>query len=400
MSIRRLFLLVVAWLSLVAGAAGKPVHLVLVGDSTVTDLSGWGHGFRQFAGEGAIVSNAAKNGTSSKSYREEGLWQQALDLKGDYYLIQFGHNDQPGKGPKRETDPTTTYPENLARFVDEVRANGGTPVLITSLVRRTFSRDVPTRLASAHVPYVEAVKHVAAEKNVPLVDLHASSLTYCESLGPARTASFNFPDSSGKIDTTHLDARGSVAFARLVVDDLRRAVPALAPLFLAEPINPLSLWYRQPAVNWVEALPVGNGRLGAMVFGGLAQERIQFNEDTIWTGAPHEYQHEGAAKFLPELRRLLAEGRQKEAHELAMKEFMSVPLRQKAYQPCGDLWLDFAGQETASDYVRTLDLDSAVTTVRYRVGETTFTREVFASHPDQAIVVRITADKPGALNFT
>ncbi|HEY8995677.1 MAG TPA: glycoside hydrolase family 95 protein [Lacunisphaera sp.] len=177
-------------------------------------------------------------------------------------------------------------------------------------------------------------------------------------------------------------------------------VPVLAPLLLAEPVGPLTLWYRQPAVNWVEALPVGNGRLGAMVFGGTAHERIQFNEDTVWTGQPHEYQHDGAAKFLPELRRLLAAGQQEEAHALGMKEFMGVPLRQKTYQPCGDLWLDFAGHAAATDYIRTLDLDSAVVTVHYCVGDTVFTRETFASHPDQVIVMRLTASKPGALTFT
>ncbi|WP_164975994.1 glycosyl hydrolase family 95 catalytic domain-containing protein [Oleiharenicola lentus] len=396
----RLALALSLLLPLAARADASPVHIVLVGDSTVTDDSGWGHGFRQFVGEGARITNVARGGRSSKSYRDEGHWDQVLALKADYYLIQFGHNDQPGKGPERETDPDTTYYANLARYVDEVRAQGGRPVLITSLVRRTFSKADPTKLESAHVPYAAAVKRLAAEKQVPLIDLHASSLAFCERIGPARTAEFNFPDPKGKNDTTHLQAAGSVAFARLVVNDLRRAVPALAPVLLPEPVSPLSLWYRQPAKVWVEALPVGNGRLGAMVYGGAAQEHIQFNEDSLWTGQPNEYQHEGAAKFLPELRRLLAEGKQKEAHELGMKEFMSIPLRQKAYQPCGDLRLDFPGHEAATDYLRTLDLDAAVATVRYRVGEVTFTREVFASHPDQVIVVRVSADKPGALNFT
>jgi alpha-L-fucosidase 2 len=178
------------------------------------------------------------------------------------------------------------------------------------------------------------------------------------------------------------------------------ALLAFVPVLHAEPANALTLWYKQPAAHWVEALPVGNGRMGAMVFGGTAKERIQFNEDTIWTGEPHEYQHEGAAKFLPELRRLLAEGKQKEAHELGMKEFMSVPLRQKAYQPCGDLNLEFPGHESATDYVRMLDLDSAIATVRYKVGDTTFTRETFASFPARSIIVRLSADRPGALNFS
>ncbi len=222
-------------LPLSVASADQPVHIVLVGDSTVTDLSGWGLGFRQFMGEGVKVSNVAANGRSSKSYRDEGLWDKALALKGDYYLIQFGHNDQPGKGPARETDPATTYYANMARYVDEVRALGATPVLVTSLVRRTFSKTDPGKLESVHVPYVEAVKRVATEKGVALVDLHACSLALCESLGPERTAAFDFPDRAGKIDTTHLQARGSAVFAELVVNELRRAVPALAPHLRTEP---------------------------------------------------------------------------------------------------------------------------------------------------------------------
>ena len=166
------------------------------------------------------------------------------------------------------------------------------------------------------------------------------------------------------------------------------------------PAGDLVLWYRQPAAKWLEALPVGNGRLGAMVFGGPAEEHLQFNDDTLWTGQPHEYQHEGAAKFLPEIRRLLVEGQQKAAEKLAMDEFMSVPIRQMAYQPCGDLLLSFPGHENVTDYQRTLDLDAAVARVTYRAGDVMFTRQVFSSHPAQAIVVRLSADKPGRITFT
>lgn len=232
-SLRRLLALLLLPLTVVA--ADQPVHIVLVGDSTVTDLSGWGLGFRQFLGDRATVSNVAANGRSSKSYRDEGHWDKALALKGDYYLIQFGHNDQPGKGPARETDPDTTYAANLARYVDDVRAQGGQPILVTSLVRRTFSQTEPGKLTSAHEPYVAAVKRVAADKGVPVIDLHASSRALCESLGPEHTAAFDFPDHSGKTDTTHLQARGSAVFARLVVEELGRVVPALAPHLLAEP---------------------------------------------------------------------------------------------------------------------------------------------------------------------
>ena len=159
------------------------------------------------------------------------------------------------------------------------------------------------------------------------------------------------------------------------------------------------LWYEKPAAQWVEALPVGCGRLGAMVFGGTAEERIQFNEDTLWAGGPHDYAHEGAVKFLPEVRRLLFEGKQREAEQLAAKQMMSVPLRQLPYQPLGDLKLTFPGHDAAAEYRRDLDIDAAVATVRYKVGDVTFVREVFASYPDQAIVVRIAADQPGQVTF-
>ena len=162
----------------------------------------------------------------------------------------------------------------------------------------------------------------------------------------------------------------------------------------------MKLRYSQPAKEWTEALPVGNGRLGAMIFGDPAQERLQFNDDTLWTGEPHEYQHEGAAQHLPAVRKLLFEGKQREAQRLAGEHMMSVPLRQEKYQPFGDLLLDFPGHDDNSDYRRQLDIDSAVATVSYRVGDVTFTREVFSSFPDQVIVVRLSCDKPGQLTFT
>ena len=124
----------------------------------------------------------------------------------------------------------------------------------------------------------------------------------------------------------------------------------------------LTLRYDDDADEWVEALPIGNGRLGAMVFGRTATERVQFNEDTVWAGEPHDYAHEGAAAHLPEIRRLLREGRQREAEELALREFMSVPLGQMPYQPVGDLWLGF-GHDDVTDYERTLDLQQALTRV-------------------------------------
>jgi alpha-L-fucosidase 2 len=160
------------------------------------------------------------------------------------------------------------------------------------------------------------------------------------------------------------------------------------------------LWYAQPAEKWTDALPIGNGRMGAMIFGGVFDERIQFNEDTLWRGQPHDYVRAGASEQLPEIRRLLAEGKTKEASALAKTNFLSDPVRQKAYQPFGDLRLHFSGEGAVTEYRRELDLDSAIATTTYRINGVTFKREAFASYPDRAIVVRITADKPGQINFT
>ena len=135
-----------------------------------------------------------------------------------------------------------------------------------------------------------------------------------------------------------------VALATLVALEPARA-DAQRP---ARPVDSLTLWYPAPARQWIEALPVGNGRLGAMVFGGVADERLQFNEGTVWTGAPHAYEHPGAFEVLGTLRSLLLAGKQKEAEALAMERFMSVPVRQQAYQAFGDLHLAFPGLDTAA----------------------------------------------------
>ena len=162
----------------------------------------------------------------------------------------------------------------------------------------------------------------------------------------------------------------------------------------------MKLWYQKPAKEWTESLPVGNGRLGAMIFGGTENERLQFNEDTLWTGQPHEYQHSGAVAYLPVVRKLLFEGKQREAEKLAGEQMMSVPLGQEKYQPFGDMRLSFPGHGQPADYRRELDIDSGLAKVLYRVGDTEYIREVFCSFPDQVIVMRLTCDKPGQLTFS
>jgi pectinesterase len=202
------------------------IRIVLVGDSTVTDDSGWGRGFRQFVSPAVDVVNTAANGRSSKSFIDEGRWAAALKQRGDYYLIQFGHNDEPGKGPERETDPDTTYRQSMSRYVDDVRAQGATPVLVTSLVRRIY--DANGAIATTQTPYVEAVRALAREKKVPLVDLHAISLADAEHAGDDVWADLSPTDPKGGVDRTHLNAKGSEVVGRMVVQELRTAVPALA----------------------------------------------------------------------------------------------------------------------------------------------------------------------------
>jgi alpha-L-fucosidase 2 len=164
--------------------------------------------------------------------------------------------------------------------------------------------------------------------------------------------------------------------------------------------NNLRLWYDHPASQWTEALPIGNGRLGAMVFGSVAREHLQFNEETLWTGQPHDYAHEGASEYLEEIRALLFAGEPRKAENLAMEKFMSDPLRQKAYQPFGDLYINFEGHESYSNYSRELDLTKGICKTSYTIGDVGFTREVMASFPDQVIVIQLEADKGNALNFS
>jgi alpha-L-fucosidase 2 len=163
--------------------------------------------------------------------------------------------------------------------------------------------------------------------------------------------------------------------------------------------NPLRLWYAQSATIWEEALPIGNGRLGAMVFGGVEEDHIQFNEETLWTGAPNDYAHPGASNYLGKIRELLWQGKQGEAEKLAMDKFMSVPLTQRKYQPFGDIWMRFPSQGGVSNYQRELDLTTAICRTSYQSGSTKYSREYLASVPDQTIAIALNADKKGAITF-
>ncbi|HEV7330529.1 MAG TPA: glycoside hydrolase family 95 protein [Flavisolibacter sp.] len=172
------------------------------------------------------------------------------------------------------------------------------------------------------------------------------------------------------------------------------------PLQAQEKEGELKLWYHHPASNWNEALPVGNGRLGAMVFGGVFRERLQLNEESVWSGRPEDFVNPAAKEALPQIRKLLFAGRYKEAEKMAEEKMMGVRKTGSSYQTLGDLWIEFEPTNAdAQSYRRELDLETATAAVRYRVGNVSYTREVFSSAPDGAIVVRLTADKKGSLSF-
>ena len=190
----------------------------------------------------------------------------------------------------------------------------------------------------------------------------------------------------------------AVIFCALVC---RAAAPAAAP--------DLHVRFDAPARAFTQSLPLGSGRLGAMVFGGVSQERVVLNESSLWSGSPQDADRPDAAKYLPEIRRLLLAGRNVEAERLTYAHFTSrgpgsghgsgKDVQYGSYQELGSLRLTFGGGDAASDYRRELDLSTAVARVSYTQDGTRFTREYFTSAPDEAFVIRLTADKPGAVSF-
>lgn len=191
-------------------------------------------------------------------------------------------------------------------------------------------------------------------------------------------------------------------------------IPVLATLFvfdcgcrrgsdenpMASELDPTTtLWYRHPAEKWENALPVGNGRLGAMVFGQLDEERIQFNEETYWSGGPYSQTVKDGHKMLPEIQSLIFEGKYIKAHKLFGRYLMGYPVEQQKYQSMGDLILKLNHGPKVEDYRLELDLQTAIARVTYRKDGTNFEREIFASPLDQVIVIRLAADKPSSVSL-
>lgn len=245
--------------ALLAGSLfAADVRIILVGDSTVAPRNGWGPGFCELMVKGSTCVNFAKNGRSSGSFRAEGLWDGVLrelsarTKEKTYVLIQFGHNDQPGK-PGRSTDLRTEFPANMRRYADEVRAAGATPVLITPLARRSFRKG---KVTNDLAPWAEATRTVGRQAGIPVLDLNTESLAAVQKMGsveantlamapapPSVAATAASGDSapapkneavSGSggenpavFDYTHLGPKGSAFFGKMVWDELITAVPAL-----------------------------------------------------------------------------------------------------------------------------------------------------------------------------
>ena len=225
-------------------AMAKPAakqRIFMVGDSTMANKSenvspetGWGQVFSSWFDSTLVVNNHAQNGRSSKSFIDEGRWEVVLNQlqKGDLVFIQFGHNDQKEKAPTRFTNPYTQYRFNLKRFVNETRAKGAVPVLFTSIVRRNFNEEGV--LIDTHGAYTEVVRNVAAEMNVPFVDMQLLTEQLVVELGVDGSKAIflhvepghpNYPE--GKIDNTHLNREGALRLAELAADELCKQFPQL-----------------------------------------------------------------------------------------------------------------------------------------------------------------------------
>ncbi len=212
----------------ISGTAAGPLRLVIIGDSTVCDYPaekperGWGMFIESYFKPGAVrVFNFAKSGRSTKTFLKEGLWDKVLQEKPEFVLIQFGHNDSHAMERPESTDAATDYKENLRRYVDEARASGATPILVTPMHRRTFNPD--GTLNDYLKPYTDAMKEVVAEKKAALIDLHKSSGELFATLGEKSNEEFaNQPD-----DRTHFNEKGAKAMAELVMKELPNVEPRL-----------------------------------------------------------------------------------------------------------------------------------------------------------------------------
>jgi lysophospholipase L1-like esterase len=208
------------------------VTILMIGDSTMASyakppadrptLTGWGQVFGELFTDRVEVVNKARSGRSSKSFIAEGAWKDALETHADYVFIQFGHNDQPGKGD-RTTNPEGDFRDFLKRYIADARAAGMKPILVTPVARRTY---VAGKVQSSLGPYVKAVKAVGLEQQVPVIDLHEASFQLFDTLGDEKSSDL----SASASDRTHFSRKGAQAIARLVADRVPESLPELKSL--------------------------------------------------------------------------------------------------------------------------------------------------------------------------
>jgi len=217
--------------------AGKTVRVELIGDSTQTDSAGYGRGFCANLTVAVDCVNMAKGGASTRTFREQGIWDRSLATRPNYMLIQFGHNDEVTKEHADREVPLDQYAENLRRFVTEARAAGIKPLLVTPLTRRYYEAD--GKIHSDLTAYCEAMTKVAAEMKVPLIDLQSQSIATLDRLGEAQGTALGITkkdnDGNSIPDKTHLNWQGSYVFGRMVAVDLGKAVPELQRYVKASP---------------------------------------------------------------------------------------------------------------------------------------------------------------------
>ena len=192
----------------------------------------------------------------------------------------------------------------------------------------------------------------------------------------------------------------SVLVSIAIIGGCRKEAGLPSASQIDENAQQLNLWYEQPAQKWVEALPIGNGRLGAMVFGGISKERIQLNEESLWAGCPVDVFPQDYAKHIAEVQRLVLAGQRAAAREYGLANLTKTPTSFRSYEPLGDIYLDFGQVGTITNYRRQLSLNDAIAKTVYRTNSATITREVLISAPDDVLVSRITTDKSKTLSFT
>jgi alpha-L-fucosidase 2 len=335
------------------------------------NLLGTGYEVRNYGVSGRTM---LKHGDAP--YWKEEAYRQALEFNPNVVVIDLGGND--------------SKPENWqfkAEFADDTRAMIASFRVLPAKPRVLLCLPMPAFKTTFGIndevivrEQTPILRQVAFETATELVDLHTAFLD----------------KRSWFADNIHPNAEGAALMAKIIggVIGFEAARADSAKL-----LRDMVLWYRQPAEKWTESMPLGNGMIGARMFGGVQKERIALNESSFWSGRPHDYDNPEAGKYFPQIRDLVSAGRFQEAEKLADAHFFGVPAAQQAFQPLGDLLLSFDGMEAVEDYSRELDMETSVATVRFRVGDAIFTREVFVSYPDRVLVVRITSDRPGRVSL-